>query len=385
MKAVIAAIGMAQTLGFGSTYYLPAIVADAMAKDMGVSPPWIFGAFTLSLLILAAIGPWSGRWIDRHGGRGMLCLSSLIFAAGLAMLGLSPNLTMLYLAWVVLGLGMAFGLYEAAFAALTVILGREARGAITGVTLIAGFASTVAWPMTAWMEARWGWRGACFGWAALHLTLGLAMNLMTPAGVGVGRKTGDDVALDARPPDTARDRRIMLILAFAFGAGLFTSTSLAAHLPRLLEQAGSSPTAAVAIAALIGPAQVGARLVEFAFLQRVHPLHISRAAMAAHPVAVGLLAAIGGPVGAAIFTLLHAAGNGVQTIAKGTLPLALFGPYGYGERQGLISAPGRLAQAFAPVVFGLLMERYGLGALWVTAALGVVATAAFFTLAADRR
>jgi predicted MFS family arabinose efflux permease len=277
------------------------------------------------------------------------------------------------------------GLYEAAFATLTAILGREARGAITGVTLIAGFASTIAWPLTAWMEARWGWRGACFGWATLHLTLGLAMNLMTPAGIGAGRKSADGALLDAPPPDTARDRRIMLVLACCFGAGLFTSTSLAAHLPRLLEQAGSSQTAAVAIAALIGPAQVASRLFEFAFLQRVHPLHISRAAMATHPVAVGLLAAIGGPIGAAVFTLLHAAGNGVQTIAKGTLPLVLFGPYGYGERQGLISAPGRVAQAFAPVAFGLLMERYGLGALWVTAALGVLSTAAFFTLATERR
>jgi predicted MFS family arabinose efflux permease len=384
MRLVAAALGVSQTIGFGSTYYLPAILADAMAAELSVAPPWIFGAFTVSLLILAALGPWSGRWIDRHGGRGMLCLSSLIFAAGLGLLGAAPGLGVVYLAWIVIGVGMAFGLYEAAFATLAGFLGRGARGAITGVTLIAGFASTVAWPLTAWMEARWGWRGACFGWAAVHVTLGLAMNLLVPPGRSEAA-AGADAPAEAAPPDAARDRRTMAILAFAFGAGLFTSTSLAAHLPRLLEQGGASPAGAVAIAALIGPAQVGARLFEFAFLKHVHPLHVARAAMATHPVAVGLLALTGGTFGAAAFTVLHAAGNGVQTIAKGTLPLALFGPEGYGRRQGLISAPGRVAQAFAPVLFGLLMERFGLGSLWVTAALGVLSTAAFFALRPDRR
>jgi MFS family permease len=384
MRLVAAALGVSQTIGFGSTYYLPAILADAMAAEMKVAPSWIFGAFTVSLLILAALGPASGRWIDRHGGRGMLCLSSLIFAAGLAMLGATPGLAVVYLAWVVIGVGMAFGLYEAAFATLAAFLGRNARAAITGVTLIAGFASTVAWPLTAWMEASWGWRGACFGWAAVHLTLGLGMNLLVPS----GRAAAEPHAVKAVGGEAAaagRDRRIMMVLAFAFGAGLFTSTALAAHLPRLLKQGGVAPAAAVAISALIGPAQVGARLFEFAFLRQVHPLHVARAAMAAHPVGVGLLALVGGAAGAAVFTIVHAAGNGVQTIAKGTLPLAIFGPEGYGRRQGVISAPGRVAQAFAPVLFGLLMERFGLGALWVTAALGVLSTAAFLSLRAEVR
>jgi predicted MFS family arabinose efflux permease len=384
MRQATIALGIGQTLGFGSTYYLPAILADGMAQELGVTPPWIFGAFTVSLLILAALGPWAGRWIDRHGGRGMLCLSSLFFAAGLALLSVAPNLAVLYLAWVILGIGMAFGLYEAAFATLTAFLGRGARGAITGVTLIAGFASTVAWPLSAWMEAHYGWRGACLGWAALHLTLGLGMNLMVPPG-RAPEEPPTPASAEASPQDQARDSRIMVILACAFGAGLFTSTALAAHLPRLLELAGVNAAAAVGIAALIGPAQVGARLAEFAFLQKLHPLHISRAAMATHPVAVVLLAMVGGPVGATLFTVVHAAGNGVQTIAKGTLPLALFGPQGYGRRQGLISAPGRVAQAFSPVVFGLLMQRYGLGVLWLTAALGLLSIAAFFTIRAERR
>ncbi|MGL4239639.1 MAG: MFS transporter [Beijerinckiaceae bacterium] len=386
MKLPVIAIGVAQTLGYGSVYYLPAILMDGIAKDLGVSTPVAFGAFTLSLLILAFIGPWSGRWIDRHGGRGILCAASVLFAAGLALTGLSTNVFMLYAAWLLLGVGMGIGLYESAFATLAALFGRDARGAITGVTLIAGFASTVAWPLTAWMEAAWGWRTACFVWAALNLTLGLGMNLLVPAGTRESRGGGDQVA--GEPPVAARDgpreRRIMLILSFAFGAGLFITTSMSAHLPRLLEQAGASAVAAVAAGALIGPAQVGARLIEYFFLQRVHPLFITRAAMATHPVAVAVLLVLGGPA-AAVFVLIHAAGNGVQTIAKGTLPLALFGPQGYGLRQGLISAPGRVAQAFAPVLFGLLIERFGAHALWVTAAMGLAATASLWLLRPEHR
>jgi nitrate/nitrite transporter NarK len=140
----------------------------------------------------------------------------------------------------------------------------------------------------------------------------------------------------------------------------------------------------VAAGALIGPAQVGARLIEYAFLQRVHPLFIARGAMATHPLAVAILLAAGGPA-AAVFTMVHAAGNGVQTIAKGTLPLVLFGPAGYGRRQGLISAPGRVGQAFAPVVFGLLIESAGAQALWLTAALGLMSCALLWLLQPERR
>jgi predicted MFS family arabinose efflux permease len=387
MRRATIALGVSQTLGYGSTYYIPAILMDAVARDLGISTPAAFGAFTQSLLIVAAIGPWAGRWIDGHGGRGMMLLSSLLFAAGLTLMGLATGVVALYLAWALIGVGMAFGLYEAAFTVLTRTFGRDARGAITGVTLIAGFASTIAWPLTAWMEARYGWRIACFGWAGLNLTLGLAMNAMAPGGAPSARAPGDSEGEDARetpPMDAGRERRIMIVLGLAFGAGLFINAAMAAHLPRLLEQAGASPVAAVAAGALIGPAQVGARLVEFTLLRKVHPLTISRAAMATHPLAVAVLLVFGAPAAAA-FTLIHSAGNGVQTIAKGTVPLVLFGPKGYGGRQGLISAPGRVAQAFAPVIFGVLMERFGAHALLVTAAMGLAATILLASIARERR
>src|ERR1700758_4809895 len=159
---VIGALGTTQTLAWASSYYLPAILADPMAAAAGVPRTWVFGAFSGALLLTAALGPWVGRTIDRRGGRGILAASNVVFAIGLAVLGASNGIAMQCAAWVVLGLGMGLGLYDAAFATLAGIYGRAARGPITGITLIAGFASTVGWPLSALLDAQFGWRGACF-------------------------------------------------------------------------------------------------------------------------------------------------------------------------------------------------------------------------------
>ena len=144
---VVAALGTAQTLAWGSSYYLPAILADPIAQGLGVSRTVVFGLFSGALLLSAVLGPSVGRAIDNRGGRGVLALSNLVLAAGLALLGVAQGVSILALAWAVLGVGMAMGLYDPAFATLTGLYGREARGPITGITLIAGFASTVGWPL----------------------------------------------------------------------------------------------------------------------------------------------------------------------------------------------------------------------------------------------
>jgi predicted MFS family arabinose efflux permease len=281
----------------------------------------------------------------------------------------------LFAAWLVIGIGMGCGLYEAAFATLAAIYGAKARPSITGITLIAGFASTVGWPLSAVMEAEWGWRGACLGWAAINILISLPLYLVLPD--GVQPKPVKDAAASG---ESAKPRALTLaLLAYVFAVTLFCSTSLATHLPRLLESAGATPAAAIAAGALIGPAQVGARLIEFGFLRNHHPLLLARVAIMTHPLAVVVLMLIGAPAAYA-FTLLHGAGNGVMTIAKGTLPLALFGPAGYGLRQGLLNAPGRILQAFAPVIFGFALELYGANAIWLTGGLGLTAFVALMIL-----
>jgi MFS family permease len=300
----------------------------------------------------------------------VLVASNLIFAASLALMAGSSSFGWLVAAWLLMGIGMGIGLYDSAFAALAAIYGREARPLITGITLIAGFASTVGWPLSAYLEARYGWRIACLGWMAIHLAIALPLNLLLPSGVQAQPVAPSPDEAIALPPQAGT--RDMAILAFVFAVVWFSSTAMAAHLPRMLEAAGATTVAAVAAGALIGPAQVAARVLEFAFLKRTHPLFSARLATLAHPIGAGLLLIVGGPA-AAIFTLLHGAGNGVLTIAKGTLPLALFGPSGYGLRQGILAAPARILQAIAPLLFGIVLERYGANAIWLTTGLGLSA------------
>ncbi len=375
---VVLALGTAQTLGFGSTYYLPAIIGAPMAAELGLSTGTVFAAFSAALLISAFLGPVAGRRIDRFGGRGVLTLSSLVFAAGLGLLGLADGPVLLFGAWALIGIGMAIGLYDAAFAALVALYGRNSRGPITGITLIAGLASTICWPFSAWIDAEWGWRAVCFTWAAVHLVLGLPLNrLLLPATTTPA--TAAPSPGEPAPPEARPRLLAMSLLGFVFAVGWFGSTAMAAHLPRVLQEAGATPAAAILAAALVGPAQVAGRLVEFGLMQRLHPLLSARVAVLAHPVAAAGLIAFGAPF-AAPFALLHGAGNGILTIAKGTLPLAIFGPLGYGFRQGLLAAPARFGQAAAPLVFAVLLDAYGLGALWLTAALGLAAFAALMAL-----
>jgi len=269
--------------------------------------------------------------------------------------------------WLSLGLGMGIGLYDTAFAALGRIYGSEARSAITGITLLAGFASTIGWPLTAWGAGELGWRQTCLAWAGAHIVVGLPLNLLLPKS---SRPTISEE--DVRKPNIPIDRP-MLVLGFAFAASWTVVTAMAVHLPRLLEAAGASTVQAVAAGALIGPSQVGARILEASLMKRFHPMVSARLAVALHPLGAAVLGAFGAAAASGLFTILHGAGSGILTIARGTVPLALFGPENYGYRLGLLGAPSRLMMAAAPLLFGILIDLYGAGALIFSSALSIAA------------
>jgi MFS family permease len=363
--AVVVALGGTQTIAWASSYYMPAILGAPIAAALRVPDSVFFGLFSAALLLSAAVGPMVGRLIDRHGGRDLLAASNLVIAAGLLLLAIAHGLAGLVTAWAVLGVGIGMGLYDPAFATLTGLYGRDARAAITGITLIAGFASTIGWPTSAILLHELGWRGACWIWALINLGLAAPLNrLMIP-----GR--GNPAALPQGTmelPATETSRAAMPILVFFFSTTWFVQGAMAAHLPGLLEAAGASTTAAIAAAALVGPAQVGARLVEFGLLRSFHPVTSAQLAAVLHPIGAAILVALGAP-GIIAFALLHGAGNGMITIAKGALPLALFGPRGYGVRSGVLSAPARVLQSAAPFLFGLLLDRVGIAAVGLSAGL----------------
>ena len=399
-RLVAAVLGATQTLSWASSYYLVAILAAPMASELGLATPTVFATFSGALAASALVGPWAGRLIDRHGGRPVLIGTNLLFALGLAALGTARDLPTLLAAWLLMGVAMGSGLYEAAFATLVRLYGQQSRNAITGVTLIAGFASTVGWPLSAWMEARYGWRGACFGWLVLHLAVGLPLNFWLPRSDGPARSPrkgeagGRPDARAAKPSGSlatdpsARvpaDRAPLTgaLLAAVFAATWFVSTSMAAHFPRVIQTAGASLATAVAVGAMIGPAQVAGRLLEFGFLRRVHPLLSARLASLAHPLGVAALL-LGGAAFAPAFGLLHGIGNGILTIAMATLPLALFGPQGYGARQGWLMLPARILQSLAPFLFGVALDQWAASALLLSAGLSLVSFGALALLRAPK-
>lgn len=377
--AIVATLGSTQTLAWASSYYLPGVLAAPIAKDIGLSTPWIYAALSLGLGVSAVLGPTLGRMIDARGGRPVLCGSNCAFALGLGVLALSSGPTSLIVAWLILGAAMAAGLYEAVFASLTRLYGYDSRGAITGIMLIAGFASTVAWPVSALLEHAFGWRGACLIWAALHLLVGLPLNAWA-------LRFGDAVAPPSRPisgnrliPPSLKSDRGMVLLGFILAASGMVSSGMATNLPRLFVVIGAAPAAAIAAASMLGPAQVAARLLEFSARHRINPLISARIASTLHPVAA-LIIAIGGAPLIAAFAILHGAGNGMLTICRATLPLTLYGPEGYGARIGRISAPARVGQAMAPFLFGLAIDKIGSMTLLISSALSMAALLALTSL-----
>lgn len=387
-RRTTAALGGSQLLAWASSYYLLAILATPMAAQFALAKVMVYAMFSGALVVAAVMGPVVGRWVDQRGGRRVLMLSNGVFASALLLMATAQHPAQLLLGWLLLGAAMPMGLYDAAFATLVRLFGAAARPRIVGVTLIAGFASSVSWPLTAFVEHQAGWRWACALWALLHLTVGLGIHgrllprdeaadavprpaLAAGAGDGGSRETGQLPHAQPLPqpvpavPSTAPPRAVLWLLATVFAVSGFTFASFAAHLPLLLQAAGATPAAAVFAASLVGASQVAGRVMEVGVFSRWHPLYSARISLVLHPLGVLLLALFGAPV-AVLFTVLHGAGVGLMTIVKGTLPLALFGPQGFGQRAGWLEAPSRVMQALAPIVFGLAVEHYGGRAAWFT-------------------
>lgn len=378
-RRVVAAVGSGQLLAWGSSYYLLAILARPMATALGLHPVVVYSEFSAALLLAAALGPVVGGLIDRHGGRRILLASNAVFAMGLGVLATAQGATSLALGWLLIGAAMPMGLYDAAFSTLVGLYRADARRSIVGVTLIAGFASSVSWPLTATLEAHYGWRLACATWALLHLGVGAMIHgcLVPDSPRPVALHDAAPAAVLPPAPSAAT----LWLLAAIFTCNGFIFAAMAAHLPRVLQAAGCTPVAAVAAASLLGVAQVTARLADAAFLRRLHPLVSARLAMASHPVGVALISLFGAPLAVA-FTALHGAGVGLMTIVKGTLPLALFGSAGFGRRAGLLEAPSRVAQALAPILFGLALDHLGARALWISGGIAAAGWIGVLTLRA---
>ncbi|WP_218127844.1 MFS transporter [Belnapia rosea] len=354
---VVSAVGVAQILAWGSSYYLPAVLAGPIAAETGWPLGWVVGALSVGLLVSGLVSPRVGHLIERHGGRPVLATSAVLLALGLLAIGLAPTLPLFIAAWLVIGAGMGCGLYDPAFSALGRLYGESARPAITQVTLFGGFASTVCWPLTAFLAAHLGWRGACLTYAALLAVVVLPLYLL--ALPREEDRAPKPAAADAPLPGHLRpeQRTAFLLLAAGFTLAYGTMTVIGVHLLMLLQAQGVALAAAVGLGALIGPAQVGGRVLEMTFGKKAHPIWSLVASSVLVAVGLGLLVATPGIAPACI--VLYGMGSGIRSIVRGTVPLAMFGREGYAILMGRLGLPTLLATAAAPLVGIWLLEWVG--------------------------
>ena len=359
-RVVITALGIAQILAWGTSFYFPAVFAQPIVRETGWSLGYVVGGTSLGLLVAGLISPQVGGLIDRHGGRPVLLASSLCYAAGLIGIGLAPALPFYLAAWVVLGLGMGTGLYDAVFAALSRIYGSAARGPITNLTLFGGFSSTICWPLSAFMIDHIGWRSACFVYAALHLLVALPLQMAVvrrqpSAGAAARRANSADTRLDTSP--IAHEAAIFALLALVLSLAAGIGSIVVVHLMIFLQARGVDAAVAVTLGTLFGPAQVGARVVERLFGGRYHPIWTMIAACTLMAVGLVMLAA-SFPL-LALVILLYGAGYGISWIGRGTLPLALFGPVRFPRLMGKLAFPSLIVQALAPSAGAMMIEASG--------------------------
>ena len=362
-RVVIVVLGIGQVLVWGSSYYLPAVLAKPIADATGWPLSWVIGGLSLGLLVSGLVSPKVGDLIEQYGGRPVLMGSATLLAAGLLTLAIAPNLVVFTLGWLVIGVAMGAGLYDPAFATIGRLYGKGARAIITSLTLIGGFASTVCWPLSALLLEHLGWRGACLAYAVVNLCVVLPLyRLGLPAelrhAAGQAPPPPDPATGAATPPPRGRLHHVVFaLLALGMTLSSVIAAVMSVQLLTVLEQRGVPLATAVALGAIIGPCQVGARLIDLLAGQRTHPVWEGLLSAVFVTLGLGLLLMRQDAVVAAL--VVYGGGIGLRSIVRGTLPLALFGPVGYPSLIGRLAFPMLVGQAAGPSAAAVLLVRFG--------------------------
>jgi MFS family permease len=356
-RVIVTALGVTQIFAWGSSFYLLGVLANPVVRDTGWGYEWIMAGVSIGLLVAGLVSPRVGRAIGEYGGKPVLAASAVLLAVGLALLGASQNILWYLAAWIIVGAGMGAGLYDAAFSTLGSIYGKDARSPIAWVTLFGGFASTVCWPLSAFLVEHLGWRGVCFVYAGIQLALALPIHLFV-----LPRRTVAALSSDGPKavPDNrlhAHDRAIFLTLSIVLTLAAAIGSTIGMHLLPLLQARGVDLAAVVALGMIIGPAQVGARVIEMLGGRHYHPIWTMIASNVL--VTAGtLLLYLNFPV-YAVGIAFYGAGSGIGSIARGTLPLALFGSQRYPVLMGRLALPILLSMSLSPLIGAFVFEMAG--------------------------
>ena len=373
-RAVVC-LGLTQLVSWGVSFYLISNFGPAMQAELGWGVAQIYGGFSLAIVVMAAASPMAGRAIDRWGGERVMSAGSVLVALGCALLAMAHAALPYYAAWVVLGVGMRLTLYDAAFATLARNGGPQARRAMSQITLFGGLASTVMWPVGQLLAQWLGWRGAVLAYAGFSLLI-LPLYLALPRGryAAGAEQSAERPGLARTPADQRLAQGLYALIAMLAN---FLTAANATHLIAMLTGLGLAASAAVGISALWGIGQVSARLLELLFGALLHPLMLNLATTVVMPLCFLAGTMAGHPVAAVLYTCLYGACNGLLTITRGTLPLALFDYRIYGALVGRLLVPSFLLTAAAPVAYGELIAWQGpRAAMLVSMLLAVVILAA---------
>jgi len=382
---LLAGLALTRIIGWGSIYYSPSVLAGYLQREIGLGPIVIFSGITILLVIGALISPMLGRHLDRRGTRHAMALGAVISALGLALLSLAQGPVSYLSTWLVIGVGHAMQLANTGNVTVAQLMGERTRRVIGLMMLVTGLASSVFWPLTAWLSADYGWRTCLLVFAAIQLVIVLPIHLAIPAYRAKPLADPGPAATategEGRVPPEER-RAMFWLLALSFSASGLVSWGLPLHIIGLMQGAGIAGTSAVAIASLSGPATMVARAVDAVAGERLPVEKVALAGLVLGPVACLLLAlAPGASTVAIIFVMLFNAAMGVIAVARATLPLALFGRNGFGAMLGRLTVPQNLTFAAAPLLFAVMVERLGAsGTLVVSAAIQSLALLAMIAL-----
>jgi len=382
---IVVALGITQIVSWGTLYYAIVLLIDPLSRAVQATPATVVGAFSVALLVAGLLSSPVGSLIDRHGGRAVMTLGSVLCALLLWRLPHVGSVAELYLLWAGLGVAMAATLYDPAFAVLAQVFRERQRKAITMLTLFGGFASTVFWPLTQTLVARFGWQDAVLMLAAINLLVCVPLHaLVLPAGASNPAPRAAKAVNRGALHAVLRDPSFYWLCA-AFTGNSLVFSAMSIHLIGVLEGKGLSTAEAAWLGALIGPIQVLGRILEFTFLSRASASRVGILAMWLLPVSLGLLGIGSGYALLGLFALLYGMGNGVITIVRGAIPVELYGAAHYGAVNGAMATPVLLAKAAGPIAASLAFAGVGIGnALVLTLAAVAAAAAALFTLTVMR-
>ncbi|MDQ0134080.1 MFS family permease [Neorhizobium galegae] len=372
----VAALSLTQLIGWGTTFWLPAVTGPAMAGELGMALPMVMAGPTVMLVVMAMVSwPLSAKF-ERHGARPIMVLGSPLGAAGLLVMGLANGPESYLLAWIILGLAGACMLTTPAQIAATEIAGDKARQALGVLVLAGGLTSAIMWPLTGLLQAEWGWRTTTLAYAALMFLVCTPLHW-----TALARRPGEKSAAKTTAEPAAIDRPRFVLLAMSFAANGFFTWGFALTIIILFQAQGLDHASALAAAAFIGIAQWAGRLLDFLGGRRWSGFVTGLAATALFPLSFTVLLLTSNFAGAMLFATLYGFASGINAVTRATLPLQIFPAGAYARASAQLAVPLNFSFAAAPPAFTAILTTAGPhAALWLALVISIFAFSAFLGL-----